>query len=372
MPIEMRPLQSWHARARALYERHELKWHLLFFAAGFAFDIIATGEGIDHPLIIAQQVLYLLVIGAILYVDFIREVRPGGLTFSPRLESLWAYRGLLLHFCLGTLMNVYSIFFLMSASFSSTIVFVLLLAAAIVLNEMPVVRRRGVDVKIGLFVLCVFCFWSLLVPLVIGRVSRLTFAISFGGTLAVLWLLHRLLRKRVSEPDLRRRLHMPGLSVSACFLVFYLIGLIPPVPIAAKKFGVYHNVEVQDGTYVLTRERRWLRFWDSGDQRFRAEPGDKIFVFVAVFSPSRFDDVVYVRWQYRDPRAGWKDSDRIPIRITGGRRGGYRGWTAKQNYTDGDWRVRLETRDGREIAHLKIAVKSVPANPERTLVSERY
>jgi hypothetical protein len=34
--------------------------------------------------------------------------------------------------------------------------------------------------------------------------------------------------------------------------------------------------------------------------------------------------------------------------------------------------VRLETRDGREIAHLKIAVTRVPLNPERTLKSERY
>lgn len=371
-PVETHPLSSWHARARALYERHELKWHLGFFAAGFVFDIIATGGGIDHPIIIVQQVFYLLVIGAILYVDFIRESHPGGWRFSPRLESVWAYRGLLLHFCLGTLMNVYSIFFLMSASFSSTIGFVLLLAAAIVLNEMPAVRQRGVDVKIGLFVLCVFCFWSLLVPLVVGHVSRLTFAISFVSTLAVLWLLHALLRRQVSRVDLRRRLHMPGLSVSACFLVFYLVGLIPPVPIAAKKFGVYHNVEVQGDAYVLTHERHRWRIWESGDQTFKAEPGDRIFVFVAVFSPSRFDDVVYVRWQYHDPRAGWKDSDRIPLRITGGRREGYRGWTAKQNYTDGDWRVRLETRDGREIAHLKIRVKSVPVNPERRLVSQRY
>jgi hypothetical protein len=368
----MRHLAAWRTRAREIYERHELAWHLGFFAAGFLLDIFATAEGIDHPAIVVQQVLYLLTIGAILYVDFIREVRPGGWTFSPRLESFWAYRGLLLHFCLGTLMNVYSIFFLMSASFSSTIGFVLLLAAAVILNEMPAVRRRGVDVKIGLFVLCVFCFWSLLVPLVIGRVSWLTFVLSFGATLAVLWFLHWLLRRQVSAPDLRRRLLMPGLSVSGCFLVFYLVGLIPPVPIAAKKFGVYHRVEVQGDEYVLTHERPWWQFWQSGDQTFKGEPGDQIFVFVAVYSPARFDDVVFVRWQYYNPRAGWKDSDRIPLRIAGGRHGGYRGWTTKQNYTDGDWRVRLETRDGREIAHLKIAVTRVPLNPERTLKSERY
>ena len=117
----MRHLATWRTRAREIYQRHELAWHLGFFAAGFLLDIFATAEGIDHPAIVVQQVLYLLTISAILYVDFIREVRPGGWAFSPRLESFWAYRGLLLHFCFGTLMNVYSLFFLMSASFSSTI-----------------------------------------------------------------------------------------------------------------------------------------------------------------------------------------------------------------------------------------------------------
>src|SRR5712671_4002296 len=112
-------------RVQLLYERHKLRWHLAFFAAGFAFDVFATNEGIDHALIIVQQVFYLSVVGAILYVDFIREALPGGWRFSPRLERWWAYRGLLLHFCLGTLMNLYSIFFLMSASFWSSIVFVL-------------------------------------------------------------------------------------------------------------------------------------------------------------------------------------------------------------------------------------------------------
>ena len=34
-------------------------------------------------------------------------------------------------------------------------------------------------------------------------------------------------------------------------------------------------------------------------------------------------------------RSGWQDSDRIPIRITGGREGGFRGVATKQNYVSG-------------------------------------
>jgi hypothetical protein len=260
----------------------------------------------------------------------------------------------------------------MSASFWSSIVFVLLLAGAVVLNELEVVRRRGVDVKIGLFVLCVFCFWSMLVPLLARHVGRTTFAGALIATLGVLWLFYHLLRRRVGPTVLRRQLLVPGLSVSTCFLLFYLVGLIPPVPIAARKFGVYHGVERDGGAYVLRHERPWWKFWQAGDQSFAAQPGDTITVFAAVFSPARFDDTVYIRWQYHDARTGWRESDRIPINITGGRQGGFRGFATKQNYTPGDWRVTLETRDGREISRLYLTVTPVAADPARVLASERY
>ena len=114
------------------------------------------------------------------------------------------------------------------------------------------------------------------------------------------------------------------------------------------------------------------KFWQAGDQSFAAQPGDTMTVFAAVFSPARFDDTVYIRWQRHDARTGWQESDRIPINITGGREGGFRGFTTKQNYTPGDWRVTLETRDGREISRLYITVTPVAADPARVLASERY
>ena len=99
-----------------------------------------------------QQVVYLAIIGGILYVDFVRDAQPDALRMPAWLERLWKYHSLLLHFCLGTLMNLYSIFFLMSASLFSSIVFVVLLLAAVVLNELHAVRRRGLDVKVALYV----------------------------------------------------------------------------------------------------------------------------------------------------------------------------------------------------------------------------
>ena len=348
-----------------------LKWNLLFFIAGFVFDIFATRAGVDHTVMIVQQVVYLAIIGGILYVDFVREAEAAALPMPRWIERLWVYRSFVFHFCLGTLMNLYSIFFLMSASLSSSIAFVAILFGAILLNELHAVRR-GLDVKVALYALSMFCFWSLLIPILLHAISRLTFLLSFVATIAVLAGFVAALRRRIGRTRLVRRLLMPGVAVSVLFLLMYLVGLIPPVPIAAKTLGVYHRVERAGSEFRLSYERSWWRPWQSDDRHFVAEPGDVVNVFFAIFAPTRFDDTVFVRWSFFDQRSGWKDSDRIPIRIAGGREEGFRGVATKENYTPGAWRAIVETRDGREIARLRFTITKGEPNPERVFKTAVY
>jgi Protein of unknown function (DUF2914) len=359
-------------RWRQFHHRNEAQLEVLFFLGGFVFDALAVREGVDHLVMIVQQVIYLSLVGLILYLDFLREAGGGRPQFSDRLERIWAYRGLALHFFLGTLMNIYSLFFLMSASFFSSAAFVLLLLGTVVANELKAVRERGVDVKIALYVVCIFCFFSLMFPLLFGHVGLIPFSCSFFATLGVLVLFYRMLRKRLSAEELGRRLMVPGLSVSGLFLAFYLVGLVPPVPLSAKKMGVYHKIEKAAGSYVLFHERPWWKIWQSGDQEFLARPGDKLYFFAAIFSPARFDDRVYVHWYFKDPRRGWMPSDRIPLHITGGRKEGFRGFTVKQNFGEGDWRVSVEASDGREIGRMYFSVAQAEADPGRVFLSETY
>jgi hypothetical protein len=369
-PVEMMDRESplWQQGLR-LATRHLLKWNFLFFIAGFVFDVFATRAGVDHTLLIVQQLVYLAIIGAILYFDFVRDAQPEALPMPQWIERLWQYRSLVFHFCLGTLMNLYSIFFLMSASLFSSIVFVVVLFGAVVFNELHAVRSRGLDVKVAFYVLCIFCFWSLVIPIVLHSISRLTFLVSFAATLAVLAGFVTALRRRIGRAQLVRRLLSPGVAVSILFLLMYEIGLIPPVPIAARKLGVYHRVERVGDEFRLFYEPSW---WHSDDRRFVAEPGDAVHVFFAIFAPTRFDDTVFVRWSFRDRTSNWQDSDRIPIRITGGRESGFRGVATKGNYVAGAWRVILETRDGREIARLRFTIAKAEANPDRVLRTEIY
>jgi len=362
----------WRRQLRGTYKRHHLAWDLAFFAAGFGFDVFAARAGVDHILMIVQQTTYLAIIGGILYVDFVRAADPDAQPMRPWVEKIWGYRSLVFHFCLGTLMNLYSIFFMMSASFFSSIVFVVVLFGAVILNEIASIRHHGFVVKVGLYVVSVFCFFSLLIPILIGHLSQATFIMSFLATLCVLGLFYSRMRHRLGRVVLIRRLLAPGLAVSGMFLGLYLAGLIPPVPIAAKTLGVYHRVERVGDRFVVSYVPSFWHFWRVDDERFDAEPGDTLYVFFAIYSPTNFDDTVFVRWSLDEPGKGWQDSDRIPIHITGGRHDGFRGFTAKQNYSDGNWRVMVETRDGREIARLHFTVTHHDADPNRVFQTRTY
>jgi hypothetical protein len=359
------------ASLKSRYERHPVAYQLLAFACGFAFDAVAaTGHGPDHPILIYQQVGYLLMVGAILYGELIREARPEPSRSTGVLARLWSYRELAVHFFLGTLMNLYSIFFLLSASFASSIVFVVILFGLIVLNELGS-HRFGVDVKVGLFVICVFCFLSLVIPVWIGHVGTWPFVAAVAGTVVVTAAFYGLLRRRLSTADLRRRLLHPAIAVIVVFTSLNLVGFVPPVPIAAKRLAVYHNVERQGDDFVLSYQGSPWKFWLTSDEPFLAQPGDKVYLFTSIFSPAKFDDSVMIRWAHV-VNGSWVDTDKLSLPFTGGHRGGYRAYTWKADCPPGDWRVTVETTTGIEIARLTFTVIGVPANPSRTFRQVRY
>jgi hypothetical protein len=137
--------------------------------------------------------------------------------------------------------------------------------------------------------------------------------------------------------------------------------LIPPVPLALTRIGIYHDVTRREGGgYRVTYTRPAWRFWQSGDQTFIAHPGDTIFCFFAIFSPASVRSTVRVRWLYFDPDKGRTDAGSFPVKISGGRIDGYRGFASKASYRPGDWQVRIETGDEREIGRINFTVEAAP------------
>jgi hypothetical protein len=159
----------------------------------------------------------------------------------------------------------------------------------------------------------------------------------------------------------RNQILVPFGLVLVGFLAFYLVKLIPPVPLSIPFIGVYHSVEKTEEVYRLSHERPVWRFWQHGDQEFLAQPGDKVYVFFRVFSPTRFSDQVLMRWYWKE--RGWTLQDSIPIKIVGGREQGFRGYGFKSKYQPGEWKVQIETTDGREIGRVYFNLEIAPEAP---------
>lgn len=359
-PAALRPLQQYLERN----ERHIAVWA---FVAGFVFDIF-TFTRVDSWAAIGQQVLYLAVITAAL-AQMLAENGAAPQPASAAARWYYRYRTAIVHFLFGSLLNLYTIYFFKSSSLLVSFSFLAVLVVLLIANESRHFKALGLAFKFALLALCYLSFFAHVVPVFVGSIGLTVFLASIlVGCVPLLGLAWAL---RAAKPDLaqaaRRQLVVPLGLVLVGFLAFYLFRLIPPVPLSLPFIGVYHSVERAPEGFRLSHERPAWRVWENGDQRFRAQPGDKVYVFFRLFSPTRFADQVQVRWYWRDAQRGWALQDTIPINIVGGRELGFRGYGVKSNYQPGRWKVQVETTDGREIGRVYFRLSNVPAGP-RTFV----
>lgn len=356
-------LQIWKEKFFEFQKKHETRLDILFFIAGFIFDAFMVSE-VDEPIALFQQAAYLFIIAVLLHFEILFRTlkwRPEGFTLK-----YWGYRNLLIHFLLGTLLNIYSLFYIKSSSFINSILFLILMIAVIFANELPAIKKSKVSLKVGLFVVCLFSYIAILFPLALGFIGTLPFLLSVATTLVCIYLQIIFLQRKIQDQKLLlRALVLPGASVLIIFSLFYFAGWIPPVPLSAKSQGVYHLVQKNNGNYLLSTEKEWWKFWQSGDQDFKAEPGDTIYYFAQIYSPARISGNVYIHWLWKDPKNKWQSLDRIVLKVVGGRKEGYRGYASKSNYQPGDWRIQVETDSGQEISRLNFTVTNVEKNPQR-------
>ncbi len=351
----MNPIRRFFSAIRDYYLAHEPLCTVGLFVAGFLFDTLAVGR-IDKLHNIIHQATY-LTFCALLTGWELRELHG---RFAPpeRLKGAWRYHAGATHFMLGTLLNIYTLFYFKSASLGTSFVFLVLLAGLLAANELKPFENSGTTLRFTLFSLCLVSYFTYLIPTLVGAIGVFPFLgtlIAATGCVALLW---RWLRRDLPDADhvLKRHLLMPYAFVVLGFSALYFLKVIPPVPLSLSEIGIYHEVRREGDEFVLSRARSTARFWERGDQTFHARPEDKIYCYVSIFSPTRFAEQLQVRWLYRGETRRWTEADAIPLSISGGREGGWRGFTAKSNWKPGDWRVRVETSDGRELGRIDLKV----------------
>ncbi|MGH7235702.1 MAG: DUF2914 domain-containing protein [Nitrospiraceae bacterium] len=347
---------------------------VVFFFAGVTYDTV-TLTRIDRLLDNLILLLYLSLLGLLIVLtgraDLGRnnpaEVVGAGSGVMQLVDRARPYYSRAIQFLLGGLFSAYAIFYSRSASLTTTAVFFAVLVAFLVANEFLRDRLSSVRLLVTLYALVTFCFFTLFLPVLTGLMNTWVFLLGavLSGLVAlrVVELIYQGVRDRSRGEVILTS--VPAIGTIVILVGFYFLNWIPPVPLSLKFGGIYHQIAKADDRYQLSFEKAWYQFWKRSDDPFRGK--DPVYCFTAVFAPVDLRTTIYHHWQYR-PEGGkqarpFLTADRIPIAISGGRAAGYRAYTVKQSLNPGDWRVDVETEEGRVLGRVNFLVEERVGEP---------
>jgi len=332
-----------------------------FFFAGVTYDSF-TLTRIDRLLDNLILLLYLAVLGVLVVLTGRFQL---GLVPPPPAITSWNALSLVhraqphlakgLQFLLGGLFSAYAIFYSQSTSFSTTAIFLGIIVVFLIGNEFLQTRYSSLKILVSLFALVTLSFFTFFLPVLTGWMNSVVFVTGALITLAIVWKIVRLTFQ--GQPNVTRHttfaMSFPAFALVVLCTVLYFLNWIPPIPLSLKFGGIYNQIEKHQDEYILTYEKGpWYSVWKRSNDRVGIE--DPVYCFSSVFAPVTLQTTIYHHWQWRpfDERASFKTTDRIPIRITGGRETGYRLYTTKHRVQPGEWRVDVETEDGRILGRM--------------------
>ncbi len=336
----------------------------VFFFSGVTYDTL-TLTRIDRLQDNLLLLIYLLLLGVLIVLIGRLGIEP-----APDREQLAAlspftrwmlqarpYYAMAVQFLLGGLFSAYAIFYSRSATLTSTAIFFALLVVLLVGNEFLHDRLSNLRLLVSLYALVCFAFFTFFLPVMTGHINAPIFLIGAGlSAVVTLRVVHLIYRNNPA----RSKREAVGVTAPAFALIGLLVGCyflnwIPPVPLSMKFGGIYHEVKKTGDRFELSFEKQWYQVWKRSDNTFPAN--EPIYCFTAVFAPVDLNTTVYHHWYFRTSSSKpFVHADRIPIKISGGREGGYRAYTFKQRLDPGDWRVDVETEDGRIVGRVSVKV----------------
>lgn len=308
------------------------------FICGFVWDAVTLGNQIK------PSDLFIL-LGYLAGAAAILTMIGRGMQFRFSQYLNW-----LLQFFFGGIFSALFIFYFLSSSDLPGYLFVIGLAALLIGNEFLESAYSELTLSWAFFTLCAIMFFNFALAHLFHSVSTFWFYI---GTLLALLLMLAL--RQLSRSDSASS--KPSIAVSALILVLHVFNVIPPVPLVKKEMLVAHELRRTGGAYAGVIESPGWRFWRSSSTLFHRRGDERVYCFTSVFAPNGIETTIRHRWQRHDPKSNdWIDYGTIPIRISGGRRGGYRALSYKSNAAPGTWRVIAEAESGAAIGIVEFEV----------------
>ena len=338
----------------------------LCFLSGVTYDLV-TLTRIDRLIDNLVLLIYLLLLGVLIVLtgrlgvatSSDDEQLSGVSPVVQWLLQMRSYYPMAIQFLLGSLFSAYAIFYSRSATLTGTAVFFVLLLALLVVNEFLRDRLSSLRLLVSLYAVVCFAFFTFFLPVMIGYMNAVVFLLGAVLSAGVIFRVVQLIYQ--GNPARSRRdaigVTTPAFALIGLLVGFYFLNWIPPVPLSLKYGGIYHEVKKAGDRFELSFDKRWYEIWKRSDDTFPAD--EPIYCFTAVFAPVDLNTTVYHHWYYRSTSSRpFTHADRIPLKISGGRAGGYRAYSFKQRLDPGDWRVDVETEDGRVIGRVAVTVEA--------------
>lgn len=331
------------------------------FFGGFLWDALTIGRQIN-PSDLWFLGAYLLAAGLILYWMGHKSHAHASMSEMEQLKhSLrpeWQKNApvFILQFLFGSLFSCLFILYFKSANHFLALFWSLGLGFLLVANEYIDHHYNRFTLTWALFGLCAILVFNFLLPFVLGSVYAIWFYLStFAGAL----LTHYLRKKTPGCPGQA----WPVWAIAGTLTVAYLMDFIPPVPLVKRDIQIGLELKKQNGDIQLMQEHApWYKPWRLLSNDLHVPSGQPVYCVSAVFAPQGISTTLYHRWEHYDEKYGWQTTSRMGFALSGGRNGGFRGYTYKQNTQSGEWRVKVETENERTLTVYHFNLYTEPAS----------
>lgn len=267
----------------------------------------------------------------------------------------------IIQFSFGALFSGYFIFYMRSASVGASWLFILILATLLFGNDFFRSRYKKFEFQAGILFLAMFFFAIFYVPIVMKEIGVGIFILSGAVSLVAIGFFILVSTHSLGKDFLRDKKTITA-SIAGVYLfinILYFTNIIPPIPLSLKESGVYHDlVKLRDGSYQASSESApWYSLKEKYFPIFERYENEPVYFFSAVFSPTDLNTRIFHEWRYFDEKKNkWVTKDTVGFGITGGRDGGYRGYTVKQYLPEGKYRVNVITERGQVLGRTTFTV----------------
>lgn len=332
---------------KEFFDKYERRIGLAFLIGGFIFDNLTLRRVdflLDNLILLSYLIVVALSIIAInLGVKKISYAAPYAMQFA-----------------FGGLFSGYIVFYFRSAAFAISWPFLLMLAVFFIGNEFFRKRYELLAFHLAIFFIAVFSYSVFSLPVIFHRIGADIFILSGLLSLIVVIALVYLIKKLTPERISGHYKTIVGLvaTIYFAFNIFYFTNIIPPIPLVLKEAGIYHRVERVGDSYLFSDEKRpWYSIFT---KKIHLRTGEPAYAYSAVFAPTKLESRIFHRWSFYDKQTGkWVEASRVGFPIVGGRDGGYRGYSIKENIFAGRWRVDVVTERGQVIGRINFRVIDV-------------